>query len=540
MPEDLPEGYYLKNFEYLVQFVSDRYDHLLNEEEKDYRKTISRLTEDQKKLYVRLTNRKGPFFRLDKLSYPEIPNLSEAITALASVQLIRFGSPDFETSVSLCSRDELLQLSQFSCRPASMRRSELIEVLDPESDPLVELSIPVFELLGTQALLVYRLLFFGNFHQNMTEFVLHELVTPYESYELTGTAAFFTDRESVEQLIHLQTLSEMSRDVIEVDTNGQMILALTAELPERPHEATLSRRYDRIVNRLARQLERLERLGDALALYEFSRAAPSRERRARLLDKLAQPAASLRLCEAIKASALDEAELTFAINFGSRLAKKYRLETSLPAQKRFKTSAGLIKVAQTSGRVEVCAVDFYNKTEGLCYYVENTLFRGLFGLAFWDVIFAPVSGAFFHPFQRGPADLYTSDFLAARRELIAERRGTLSKAGCLREIVLMYFREKKGIANQFVNWSYLSEELLELALARIPIRDMQLIFDRLLLDLKHNCSGLPDLILFMTSGYKLIEIKGPGDSIQKNQERWFRYFQQHDIPAELVNVEYSE
>jgi hypothetical protein len=38
----------------------------------------------------------------------------------------------------------------------------------------------------------------------------------------------------------------------------------------------------------------------------------------------------------------------------------------------------------------------------------------------------------------------------------------------------------------------------------------------------------------------MIEIKGPGDKLQKNQARWFRYFQDHNIAAELVNVEYLD
>ena len=36
---------------------------------------------------------------------------------------------------------------------------------------------------------------------------------------------------------------------------------------------------------------------------------------------------------------------------------------------------------------------------GKCYYLENTLIGGMFGLAFWDIIFAPAKGVFFHPFQ---------------------------------------------------------------------------------------------------------------------------------------------
>ena len=51
------------------------------------------------------------------------------------------------------------------------------------------------------------------------------------------------------------------------------------------------------------------------------------------------------------------------------------------------------------------------------YYVENSLINSLFGLLCWPAIFAPLPGAFFHPFQRGPVDLLNDDFQQRRAEL---------------------------------------------------------------------------------------------------------------------------
>ncbi|HIL96585.1 MAG TPA: VRR-NUC domain-containing protein, partial [Pseudomonadales bacterium] len=50
-------------------------------------------------------------------------------------------------------------------------------------------------------------------------------------------------------------------------------------------------------------------------------------------------------------------------------------------------------------------------------------------------------------------------------------------------------------------------------------------------------SGFPDLIVFPASqGYRLTEIKGPGDKLQNNQKRWFRFFKASGIPANILNV----
>ena len=67
------------------------------------------------------------------------------------------------------------------------------------------------------------------------------------------------------------------------------------------------------------------------------------------------------------------------------------------------------------------------------------------------------------------------------------------------------------------------------------------IFERLLFDLKSNRSGLPDLIQFFPESrhYRMLEIKGPGDRIQDNQQRWLEYFLKHGIPAEVIYVSWQ-
>ena len=69
---------------------------------------------------------------------------------------------------------------------------------------------------------------------------------------------------------------------------------------------------------------------------------------------------------------------------------------------------------------------------GHCFYVENTLFNSLFGLLFWPTIFAPLPGAFFHPFQAGPADLYREDFVDRRRERMPYELAAVCEECCSR------------------------------------------------------------------------------------------------------------
>ena len=43
-----------------------------------------------------------------------------------------------------------------------------------------------------------------------------------------------------------------------------------------------------------------------------------------------------------------------------------------------------------------------------------------------------------------------------------------------------------------------------------------------------------------SGGDVLLEVKGPGDQLQKNQKRWMRYFDKLSIPYRVVNVMWDQ
>ncbi len=537
-PDVLPAGYYLENFEYLISFVTDRYPSLLQAEEHEFENEFLSLQEPSKKLYVRLLNRKGQFFRVDKLAYEDIPDIDSALEGLAEYGFVRSVLPPVDEALKLCNRAELLTHVHASGLPASSRKPQLeASFIDAGINPLDGLQIPVVEQLKLEICEIYRLLFFGNFHQGMTEFVLHELVAPFESYDLDVDDSLFSSRSVIDALFELKVLSEQSYELIESDEQGDSLIELAARLPERPDERLLARRFDRVVNRVARQLERLNRPKDALQIFKLSRSVPSRERQVRLLEKLGKVEAALDLCESIAQAPENEEELEFAHQFGARQAKKYKSDGRRFVRPVSTVKAETIQIPRVDNRVEISARSYYERAGHDAYYVENALLRSLFGLYFWDVIYAPVKGAFFHPFQRGPADLYTPDFVPLRQEMIDQKFCELEST--FQTHVTKTLRDKFGTANQFVYWGLFDDALLKLCFDNLPPQHLTQIFRRMLADLRNNTNGLPDLILFRDNAYQMVEIKGPGDKLQKNQIRWFRFFHQQSIPATVVNIEYE-
>ena len=176
---------------------------------------------------------------------------------------------------------------------------------------------------------------------------------------------------------------------------------------------------------------------------------------------------------------------------------------------------------------------------GDCHFVENSLFCSLFGLLYWGVLFAPVKGAFSNPFQSRPHDLYEPDFLAQRQSVLAEANNLFKNTRQFKQVIKNRYAEKFAITNHFVHWDALDETLIESALHCIPSAHLEAIFQRIWKDPQANRSGFPDLILFFEDSYQLLEIKGPGDKLQANQLRWMATFNQHQIPHQVVHVEWQ-
>ena len=193
--------------------------------------------------------------------------------------------------------------------------------------------------------------------------------------------------------------------------------------------------------------------------------------------------------------------------------------------------------------VEEIALQYLTRDKSVGWWCENALINGLFGLTFWDIVFAPLPGAFHNPFQRGPSDLLLPDFRRNRDEVITNRLLEIRQEHWGGRITEAY-REKHGIANAFLNWKRFPEELVQFAVERIPVEHLVPLFDRLSRDVRANSAGFPDLVVFPKRGqlgdYSFVEVKGPGDQLQKNQLRWMRHFTNLGIYHSVLWVEWGE
>jgi len=548
---DLPEKYYLDNFIYLLNHVAQLYADILNESERAFFDDFLSLSEDAQALYVRLLSRRGDWFRRDKIIYSEISDIDGAADELTShrfIQIYSIGSgviPDETDWLNLYTRPELASAIQAQADQkiaSSLRKPELLALMMEEPEVYVP-DLPdtdIYCVYGEQELETFRLLFFGNLYQDFTEFVLRDLgIYRYESYHLNSSSRWCHQRADLEAHRLYHALREEAGDLRD---QCKETLCLIADRLPASDEPTLRRRRHRFLVDIGRQLERLGYSDDALEVYERSVRHPARERRLRILVSHGRNNEADALASDMADAPVNEEEHQFLLSFVPRkmkynheLCRRLADRVSSP-EENILTMPAETRLSLGVERAVAAALESQSPGDRLVY-CENLLIPGMFGLVFWSAIYAAVPGAFFHPFQMRPADLYEADFMALRKSEFDTCWQALESSDVLLGHALDTYQQKQGIANPFVHWAVLTEDLIRLSVERIPVSAWQGMFRFLMKDLRQHKAGLPDLIRFpKNEGFELLEVKGPGDTLQKNQKVWFAEFERSGIPARVIRV----
>lgn len=513
---------------------------LLCDTEKQFYHAFTRLPGNCQCLYIRLLGRTGIYIRASRLSYHEIEDIHGSLNHLADSGFISDAPmQQLEQWVSLFTRTELqnaIGISGIEPEAASALLSAADLFGQRPIDNLLA-SERILEVHHHQLFTTFQLLFFGNLHQDLGTFVLRDLgVREFENYPTNTNSLPWQSRDQVDAYLRYHQCRELYEDAQAV--GAESLIELQQQLPApHPHDNNLNRRLAKLTNKIARQLEREDMLDKAAELYQTNTLPPARERLARIRYTTGCGPEAFTICQQIAQHPANTEENDFAQEFSARIARKLGYDYQAPV--KVQPAEITLRLPKSNLPVERTAALHFAKS-GKCYYVENTLITGIFGLAIWDIIFAPIPGAFYHPFQSAPTDIYETDFYQQRKHLFAARFAQIKK-GELRKIVLTNFHRKYGIRNPLVQWGALNRLLLVQALGNIPTPDWLDLFSYLIQDIRNHRNGLPDLIYFPDSGgYSLLEVKGPGDRLQKNQLRWMQQFNLFKINHAVVLVEYTE
>lgn len=537
--------YYLNNFLQVLDWLDQRYADVLSVEERAFIGDFNRLPRPSQALLVRMVMRKGAHFRQSKLYYLEIGDI-----AVAAEPLLALGWIDGQAPVTLATlfevllKAEIVQCFAHAIEQPKGRKSDWLAVLSeqfPDPQAFGQWCAPLEDRLFSLTIMDLcdrlRLMFFGNLYQDWSEFVLADLgIFTYEKVEFCAESRGLRSREDVDACLFLHQYQQDFEAGETVATVVEQINGLALNNP------WLVKRRAKLLFQIAQHCERVADFANALAIYRECAWPGARGRMIRVLERCGEYQLAMDLAMLAEQSPQSAAEQQQLLRVLPRLRRKL----GGPPNKR-PSPRQMLRLDLQLPRIDPeVSVEFYVQAHlaedsAPVHYVENSLINSLFGLLCWPAIFAPLPGAFFHPFQRGPVDLHHEDFHVRRADLFQACLAELDD-GSYRQTIRERYTAKWNVQSPFVYWGALSDELLDQALECLPAEHLRHWFNRLLLDIKANRAGMPDLIQFWPQDktYRMIEVKGPGDRLQDNQLRWLEFCHEHQMPIAVCYVQWAE
>ena len=550
----LTPRYYLDNFRYVLDLVKRLYSPILNEAEDDFMRRFNALSVDAQCIFVRFSNRKGLFFRVNKLQYPEITDLSAALGELLLAGFVERLSAHHEVmgrdGLSVFTKPELLTLLPLEAEDIKLiknqKKEELVAYALHEIDfgqivTSLTTAETVVKIRFEAEVMMIKYLFFGNRGSDMTEFVVRDLgMQHFERYDESKMTARFQSRKEVDDKLLISLTNEEFYDLKTAETPAEDIYNWFLNWNEtRPELSEIAiPGYQWLICKMGAFLERQKLPDQALAVYELSDRVPARERRARLLFKNGSVDEALALCDEIAATPQNAEERYFATDFRNKILGLSEKKRSRKATTRFLSDAESLTIpAAYRHHVEAGVINYYREANFDAAFTENYPWRGLFGLVFWDIIHDANVSAIHHPLQRAPSDFYSPDFYSRRETLLRNRLTELKTRDDWRRQVGRTYNAKYGITNVLVDWNDEMLSLVNQIVAVLDVDQLRLIMLEMAHNVREHTRGFPDLLVWNEAGnYDFVEVKSPTDHLGPQQLHWLQFFQTIGVKAKVVRV----
>ncbi|KAJ4762387.1 zinc ion binding/nucleic acid binding/hydrolase [Rhynchospora pubera] len=215
-PPNVPR--YQQNFNLLIEDVMRNHSHLFTDKEMLFIGSFKSLSDAAQRLFIRLYTRKGPWFRMSKISYPEITDPPTAAEELKEAGYLYLLQPRDNMKVQECDMENILGLLTVAELRETLKtellkerinctcRKELLKCLLSayESGNCRNLQKRITERMGTCVRIAHfadellwrvQRLFFLNGEQDLSAFLLVDIgVTKYPNYVCDASHRIFSDR----------------------------------------------------------------------------------------------------------------------------------------------------------------------------------------------------------------------------------------------------------------------------------------------------------------------------------------------------------
>ncbi|XAR71118.1 Phosphodiesterase I [Bertholletia excelsa] len=234
---------YQKNFTLLLQEVLRSYSYLFSYDEKIFLESFFSLPDDSQRLFIRLYTRKGPWFRMSSICYPEVFDCKQGIEGLSATgfvclvgcvsELLDSDLKDIFNLLTVSEIREILCHLKKKCNFGTRKQDFIALLLSSYADGSCPL-LPklVLEKTGTCIQISSRAeslawrcerLFFLNGEQDLSAFLLVDLgIVRYPTYSCVVSKKIFSGRSDLlayEEAIEVAQMMDQALD----DNNAELV-----------------------------------------------------------------------------------------------------------------------------------------------------------------------------------------------------------------------------------------------------------------------------------------------------------------------------
>lgn len=533
----LPTFYYHEHFLEMLDFVATHYAHVLLETHAAFIRDFRALPRDAQCLYVRLVNRKGRVFAASKLRYPEIGDSRPLVKTLRETGWVTTpGAAHFEDVLGFLTRAEIYTalLGSFTGMSRSLKKAELIGFAREHCDPVEFMS-----QLDTNRLLVQArvdavryilFLYFGRIQDGLSQFTMRDLgLVRTQSFKEHYEPRFSDRTEAQEHFYFASRLHDLGA------AKSDDLLPYVEEItlwPE-PEFAASAAVRDKYAYRLGRKLERNNDKPAALSVYRTGESTQCSERVIRLMLASGEREEAEKYLERCLENPRSDEEWLVAQDIYERKFRKKRTSSLTDLLRE----AEVIDIDESRiGAPEHAAVEHFEAEGWVALRTENSIWRTLFGLLFWEELFTADDAAMHSPFEFLPGALTDGSFATRFETQIAGKLARFNEPGAVKSTVLKTSTKHWGTPNGVFRWRQRSIDAVFALLDSADGDAIRRVVQRFCDDYKESRYGYPDLMVIDENGVRFVEIKAEGDQLRRNQMLRLRQLRDGGFRADVVRV----
>ncbi|GAA3935627.1 exonuclease domain-containing protein [Litoribacillus peritrichatus] len=539
--KELPEKYYLQHFEEFIAYISSVCGSLLDDKDKAYLSSYQALPEPAQCLLVRLLNRNITLVDVETLRYDEIPDIEAQLDTLGHAGFIRYVSEsDWPLVLSSLNKHHLTQL--LDVHPCvsykkSAKKPELIDLVEAHcsypnavdlglfDNHIVKRQMPVFEY--------WLFLFFGNLDSRLKQFSMRDLgviQTRSDANTPINHSARFDDPDAAKSAFIYAKRAKQLKDISDQALEDDLASLVRVEPIVGAQAENFANKY---FLKLSRRLEKIS-VDHAISVLEFLKTPEAEEQWIRLQYKQGKRSEVQARLEHLLDDAQSEHILLFAEDF---LARKFNQKKTSPYTDVLRAAKVLSVEELYRNHVELGVQAHYQNSSTEVYFSENNVWRSLFGLLFWEIIFDPQTNVC-NEFDDRPQVLIENTFYSLFSPGIEQLLALLGDAQKAERHLTKVASEQYGKHNGLFYWQ---PDVLESVLCLVRNAQPEPLSELLRLMAKdyynHN-DGFPDLMIVEKGQLRFEEVKAPGDQLRKNQLVMINTLKSCGFDASVTRVEW--